>query len=87
MGSWVINLTPNKEYWFDPVASWHAWGCNFAFADGHAEKIKWKDDWTKEWLQGDADKQAVSMERREAAENPDLLFMLKGFPYKKTSRQ
>jgi len=85
MGSWVIDLS--TSYWYDAVASWHSWGCNFAFADGHAERIKWKDDWTKEWLGGDADKQALSMEsdpgRREASENPDLEYMLDHFPYKK----
>lgn len=85
-GSWVIDLAPNKAvgpYWYDPVASWHVWGCNLAFADGHAEKKKWEDPWTREWLQGAADKQALSMVRREATENPDLAYMLRGFPYKK----
>jgi prepilin-type processing-associated H-X9-DG protein len=28
--------------WFDLPANRHAQGCNFSFADGHAEHWKWK---------------------------------------------
>jgi prepilin-type N-terminal cleavage/methylation domain-containing protein len=48
MGSWAIDL-PNKK-WFDPVAGWHAWGGDLSYADGHAEKMKWKDKRTIEWI-------------------------------------
>jgi len=49
MGSWVIDIY--GEDWYDPVAGWHSWGSNLAFADGHAIRMKWKDKRTREWLE------------------------------------
>jgi len=54
MGSWVIDIT-NKT-WFDPIAGWHAWGGDLSFADGHAEKMKWKDKRTIEWIKAGGEK-------------------------------
>ena len=48
MGSWVIDIGSNN--WFDPVAGWHTQGSCLSFADGHAEKMKWKDRRTIEWF-------------------------------------
>lgn len=79
-GSWVINLA--NEYWFDPVAKWHVNSCNLAFADGHAEKYKWKDDRTVEWIQGNAVKGSPDIDHRQPTVNPDLIYMLRGFPHK-----
>ena len=31
------------DRWWDIPAVWHSGGCNFSFADGHAEYWKWKD--------------------------------------------
>ena len=80
MGSWVIDR--GAMNWFDPVAGWHVWGCNLAFADGHAEKYTWKDQRTKNWIQGDAQKGPSRIEHKG---NPDLEYMLSHFPYKKTN--
>ena len=51
-----------KPTWWDVPASWHSRGCNFSFADGHAEHWRWVDPRTWKALSGDS-----------AANNPDLL--------------
>ncbi len=51
MGAWVINLISNN--WAEPPANWHTKGVCLAYADGHAEKYKWKDKETTDWLQSD----------------------------------
>lgn len=45
-GFYVTLLTGN--IWSDAPATWHSHGCNFSFADGHAEYRKWIDSrtWT-----------------------------------------
>ncbi|MBL7215810.1 MAG: type II secretion system protein [Phycisphaerae bacterium] len=80
MGSWVIDLPANN--WFDPLASWHVWGCNLAFADGHAEKKKWEDQRTRDWLQGTAQKTCPGIDNKNPTMNPDLEYMLLHFPHK-----
>ncbi len=44
------------ELW-DSLASFHVNSCTFAFADGHAEKYKWKDDDTTKFF---ADRQGTA---------------------------
>ena len=36
-------LAPAGPTWSDVPASWHSRGCNFSFADGHAEYWHWTD--------------------------------------------
>jgi prepilin-type processing-associated H-X9-DG protein len=31
------------DTWWDVPATWHSRGCNFSFADGHAEHWRWVD--------------------------------------------
>jgi prepilin-type processing-associated H-X9-DG protein len=40
-GLFVIPATGSR--WSDVPASWHSLGCNFSFADGHAEHWRWRD--------------------------------------------
>ncbi|ARN56164.1 type II secretion system protein [Sedimentisphaera salicampi] len=54
MGSWVIDI--ENQRWFDPVAKWHSNGGNLGFADGHAERFKWKDERTVTWLENGGEK-------------------------------
>jgi hypothetical protein len=81
VGSWAINIRDN--YWYDPIAGWHSWGSTLGFADGHAEKKKWEDNRTRQWLQGDAAKQSPSIDHNNPARNPDMEYILRNFPYKK----
>ncbi|MGH7950673.1 MAG: prepilin-type N-terminal cleavage/methylation domain-containing protein [Limisphaerales bacterium] len=48
--------------WADLPAAWHSHGCNFSFADGHAEHWRWMDPRT--W--------ALDHEQQETDGNPDL---------------
>ncbi len=48
-GAWTMQLeVPN---WGDPPANWHVKGTNLGFADGHADKYKWQDSITRDWLE------------------------------------
>lgn len=51
-GSWVMNYRPGMNIksatWHELVAVWHNDSSTFTFADGHAEKHKWKDNLTIE---------------------------------------
>ncbi|MGA2501181.1 MAG: prepilin-type N-terminal cleavage/methylation domain-containing protein, partial [Tepidisphaeraceae bacterium] len=44
-GGWVqwYPLSNKPGQWVDFVAKWHQGGCNFSFADGHAEWKRWDD--------------------------------------------
>jgi prepilin-type N-terminal cleavage/methylation domain-containing protein/prepilin-type processing-associated H-X9-DG protein len=73
-GAWVMNIF--EQWWHDPLAAWHSWGCNFGFADGHAERIKWKSQDTIEWIkQG-----TYNPARYPELENADLDWVLRHYP-------
>lgn len=67
MGSWILN-PPEEEKWCDPLSFWHDDRSCLGWADGRAEMHRWLD---KDTLEGGRDK--------EAPNNPDLKFMLKGY--------
>ena len=81
MGSWAINI--RDQYWYDPIAGWHASGSTLGFADGHAEKKKWRDKRTREWLQGGAVKESPDIDHNSPTMNPDMVYMLKHFPHRR----
>ena len=58
-GYFAANVT--GDTWGDAPAAWHSHGCNFSFADGHAEHWHWSDPrtWTLQELE-------------TTANNPDL---------------
>jgi prepilin-type N-terminal cleavage/methylation domain-containing protein/prepilin-type processing-associated H-X9-DG protein len=58
-GYFAANVTGDS--WGDAPAAWHSHGCNFSFADGHAEHWRWVDPRT--W---------TVQEGEETANNPDL---------------
>ncbi|MBW8041602.1 MAG: type II secretion system protein [Planctomycetes bacterium] len=70
MGSWIMPAT--GDCWIDPLAGWHNDRSNLGFADGHAEKIRWRDDRT-----------IVMNENQDFSAchpgSPDLLFMQQGY--------
>lgn len=38
-----FGFAPEGDKWMNLPAQWHNSGCNFSFADGHAELLKWRD--------------------------------------------
>jgi prepilin-type N-terminal cleavage/methylation domain-containing protein/prepilin-type processing-associated H-X9-DG protein len=70
MGSWIMNYSAGT--WIDPLAGWHNDRSTLGFADGHASKIRWRDDRT------------ITMnENQDFGQNhpgsPDMLYMLQGY--------
>ena len=51
-GSWVMDLRPATMELVDPFAIFHNMRSILGFADGHAEKIVWKDGRTEEFSKG-----------------------------------
>ncbi len=39
----TFGVAPEGDKWFNLPATWHGDGCNFSFADGHAEHWNWSD--------------------------------------------
>jgi len=48
MGSWCFSI-PDENF-NEPPANWHSKGVSLAYADGHAEKYKWRSKAMKDWL-------------------------------------
>jgi prepilin-type N-terminal cleavage/methylation domain-containing protein/prepilin-type processing-associated H-X9-DG protein len=36
-------VSPAGDMWYNLPAMWHNRGCNFSFADGHTELLRWRD--------------------------------------------
>ncbi len=47
-GQWVMDLRPTNLRFVDPFAVFHNMRSTLGFADGHAEKIVWKDQRTED---------------------------------------
>jgi prepilin-type N-terminal cleavage/methylation domain-containing protein/prepilin-type processing-associated H-X9-DG protein len=69
-GLFVTLLT--GDLWSDVPAVWHSHGCNFSFADGHAERRKWMDSRTLT---------LASTLNHTTPNNPDLHWMQDGAGY------
>ncbi len=39
----TFGVAPDGDKWYNLPATWHQKGCNFSFADGHAEHWRWLD--------------------------------------------
>jgi prepilin-type N-terminal cleavage/methylation domain-containing protein/prepilin-type processing-associated H-X9-DG protein len=75
MGSWVMN--PAGERWTDSLGLWHADSGTLAFADGHAQRYKWRDKRTIEYFGNPYD---FSFEHSTPDDpNPDLRFVQKAY--------
>ncbi|MGV7235656.1 MAG: prepilin-type N-terminal cleavage/methylation domain-containing protein [Nitrosomonadaceae bacterium] len=48
MGSWCFDI--QTQNFNEPPANWHSKGVSLSFADGHAEKYKWRSKAMKDWL-------------------------------------
>jgi len=38
-----FGFAPAGDVWMNLPAMWHSAGCNFSYADGHADTLKWRD--------------------------------------------
>ena len=38
-----FGFNPEGDVWMNLPGTWHNRGCDFSFADGHAESVKWRD--------------------------------------------
>jgi len=75
MGSWV--LRPDGDRWTDSLGLWHVDSGTLAFADGHAERHKWRDRRTIEYFRNPYD---FSFEHSTPDDpNPDLRFVQKAY--------
>lgn len=70
VGSWIMNYSAGT--WIDPLAGWHNDRSTLGFADGHAEKIRWRDNRT-----------IIMNEEQQFNQNhpdsPDMFYMLQGY--------
>lgn len=77
-----MNRLYNPAGWtfYDPLASYHVKSSTFGFADGHAERKKWMDKRTLEFIQHNADDpSAHSGFNRTSPDNQDLRWLIEHF--------
>ena len=77
-----MNRIANPGSWtfYDPLASYHNKSSTFGFADGHAERIKWRDKRTLEFIEQNADDASThSGIQLNSPDNPDLLWLIEHF--------
>jgi prepilin-type N-terminal cleavage/methylation domain-containing protein len=81
MGSNLNRLkNPNSWAFYDPLASYHIKASTFGFADGHAERKKWMDKRTLEFIQMNADDpSAHSGMTVKSSGNEDLKWIIEHF--------
>ncbi|NQV34151.1 MAG: type II secretion system protein [Phycisphaeraceae bacterium] len=75
MGSWVMN--PLGERWTDSLGLWHADSGTLAFADGHAQRRKWRDKRTIEYFKDPYDSSFAHSTPENP--NPDLKFVQEAY--------
>jgi len=81
MGSGLNRLAnPGSWAFYDPLASYHIKASTFGFADGHAEKRKWMDKRTLEFIRVNAeDPSAHSGMTVKSVDNQDLRWIIQHF--------
>jgi len=81
MGSSMNRLAnPGSWAFYDPLASYHIKASTFGFADGHAEKRKWMDKRTLEFIRINAeDPSAHSGITLASPDNEDLRWIVQHF--------
>lgn len=71
---------PSSWTFYDPLASYHVKASTFGFADGHAEKHKWMDQRTLEFIRVNAaDPSAHSGITTPSPDNEDLRWLIEHF--------
>jgi prepilin-type N-terminal cleavage/methylation domain-containing protein/prepilin-type processing-associated H-X9-DG protein len=81
-GVWSFWRNDVYEAWWDPIAPWHNDRTNLAFADGHAEKLVWKDQRTIKFAYDrmHPDLGSSTFECAYQPGNPDQQYMSRAFP-------
>ncbi len=73
-------INPSSWTFYDPLASYHIKSSTFGFADGHAEKHKWRDQRTLEFIRVNAaDPSSHSGIRTTSPDNEDLRWLIEHF--------
>ena len=65
--------------WHDPMGTYHTGGCTLGYADGHADKYKWKDPRTVPFFRDRVASSAAGVGNNQP-DNLDIKFMLKHMP-------
>jgi len=76
------NRIANPDTWtfYDPLASYHNKSSTFSFADGHADKHKWTDERTLQFIVDNAEAPGShSGIRRISSGNQDIEWLLRHF--------
>jgi prepilin-type N-terminal cleavage/methylation domain-containing protein/prepilin-type processing-associated H-X9-DG protein len=80
MGSWVLYIRTSPTDtggWVDPLTIWHNDRSTLGYADGHAEKHRWKDKSTLDMSENQTFYQNVYPEDS----GDDLRYMVSHYPY------
>jgi prepilin-type processing-associated H-X9-DG protein len=73
-------INPSSWTFYDPLASYHVKSSTFGFADGHAEKHKWRDQRTLDFINVNAaDPSSHSGIRSTSPDNEDLRWLIEHF--------
>jgi prepilin-type N-terminal cleavage/methylation domain-containing protein/prepilin-type processing-associated H-X9-DG protein len=67
------NMWLNQPQWYDPFAIWHNGASTFGYADGHAQRYKWREKETIE--QAETQTKIVSV----APDNRDYIWVKKAY--------
>ena len=87
-GGWHLPMTsgmnrlasPSGWSFYDPLASYHLKASTFGFADGHADRRKWADQRTLDFIRQNAeDPSSHSGITLASPNNEDLLWLIKHF--------
>jgi prepilin-type N-terminal cleavage/methylation domain-containing protein/prepilin-type processing-associated H-X9-DG protein len=81
-GVWSFWRGDVYEAWWDPIAPWHNDRTNLAYADGHAEKLIWKDQRTVKFAYDrmHPDLGSSTFECAYQPGNSDQQYMSRAFP-------
>lgn len=77
-----LNRLANPANWsfYDPLASYHNKSSTFGFADGHAERVKWRDKRTLLFIEQNAtDPSSHSGIQLASPDNEDLRWLIEHF--------
>ena len=80
-GGW--HFLPSDKTIYDPLARYHINGSTFAFADGHGESRRWKDQRTLNWIKSVSESNqsvsSIAMPVADARNNPDVAWISERF--------
>ncbi len=81
-GVWSFWHGDTYEAWWDPLAPWHNDKTNLGYADGHAQKLVWKDQRTIIFSKDRFDPRLGGSKHECATQynNPDQEYMSRAFP-------